>query len=210
MKLDIRLATKEEELQAVYSFRYSVIVQEMGLSIPTADHVVQTIKDPEDRTGHLFAAYCDQVIIGTARVNFLRDALVEPHTTLLKLGRLSRQEIHATSVSGRFLIVKEYRGTSARNDILKVWFQYCREAGIENDYILVKPKLSALYIRLGFVHAGDVLDHPEIGEVLPLKLRINDLEHLRTVDSPFVDCFSNTTCVSQNQTSYNEDSHDFD
>jgi len=121
----------------------------------------------------------------------LRDGLVEPHATLFQLSRLSRSELNVTSVSGRFLIAKDFRGTSAKNDILKVWFQCCRDAGVENDYILVMPKLSGLYIRLGFVHAGDVLDHPEIGEVLPLKLRINDLEHLRSVDSPFVECFAN-------------------
>lgn len=182
---EIRLVTNDDERLAVYAFRYAVIVDELGVVLPKADHERRVVIDAEDRSGHLFAAYRNGSVIGTLRVNFLRDGPVEPHDELLGLNRLSDTERQATSVSTRFLVAPAFRGTAVPIRILQTWFAFCRSRQVESDYILVGPRMQEFYVRIGFVPLATAVLHPEIGEVQPLRIRFRDEEHLRSIGSPF-------------------------
>jgi GNAT superfamily N-acetyltransferase len=179
----------EADRQAVYGFRYAVIVEELSVNIASADHQRRVIIDPEDRTGQLFATFLDGEIIATLRVNFLRDSVVEPHESVLRLDKLLEREREVSSVSTRFLVAAPFRGTVVAVRTLAAWYRYCRACGIQRDYILVKPKLTDMYTRIGFRRLGDMTYHPEVGGVQPLALDCADEEHLRSIRSPFVRCF---------------------
>lgn len=195
--LEIRRATTEADRQAVYAFRYSVIVTELQVMVPTANRERRTVADPEDQTGHLFAAFEDGAVVGTGRVNFLRDGLVEPHATLLGFTKLSRAERDVVSVSSRYLVAADRRGSTVAGRIMHVWYPFCRAAGVEWDYILVKPELGGMYRRLGWLPYGAPVRHPEVGEVVPMRLHLNDEDHLRSISSPLVRCLiSQQTSVS--------------
>jgi hypothetical protein len=134
---EIRQVVTESEQQAVYRFRYAVIVNELGLAIGTADHERRMVIDAEDKTGHNLAAFRDGLIVGALRVNFLRDGHSEPHRTVFCFDRLSAPERDATSVSSRFLVMAHFRGKPIVVRITQAWYRFCRSNGIEWDYIPV-------------------------------------------------------------------------
>jgi hypothetical protein len=185
-RTEIRLATNDADRQAVYASRYDIICREMGLDIPSADHQRRLVIDKEDATGHLLAAFKNGNVVGSGRVNFLRDGLVEPHSTLL--GLKSAPEIEQLSISTRLLISTAHRGTRVMVRIWQAWFGLCRAASIERDFVLVKAALANLYFRLGYRSAGTETEHPEIGKVIPLEFHFFDEQHLREIRSPFVHC----------------------
>jgi predicted GNAT family N-acyltransferase len=185
---EIRLATSDADRQLIYAFRYTVIVEELGLDIATADHHRRLVIDPEDHEGYLFAALKGDVVVGTARVNFLREGLVQPHCCLLGLDQLPASERDVTSVSGRFLVAQRSRSTGLAIRILQMWYRFLRHNKSEQDYILVRPKIADMYIRLGYLKIGGALQHPEVGEVLPMRLHPADEQHLRSIRSAFVRC----------------------
>jgi GNAT superfamily N-acetyltransferase len=189
---DIRRVVTEADRQAVYAFRYAVIVDELRLSIAAADHERRMVIDAEDDHGHSLAAFRDGVIVGALRVNFLRDGDVEPHRTIFGLDRLPPAQRAVTSASSRFLVTAALRGTSLAVRITQAWYRFCRTTGIEWDYILVKGHLAGLYLRLGWVPVSESVHHPEVGVVVPLRLHLTDEPHLRAIRSPFVACLETT------------------
>ena len=184
----IRRAVTSAERLAVFAFRYSVIVDELGVMIPTANHERRTVEDPEDSCGHLFAAFREGEVVGTARANFLREGSVKPHSELLDLDDAPTRGV--TSVSSRFLVTARLRGSLVAVRIIQAWYRFIRSAGIEFDYILAKNDLLDLYTRIGYRPCGEPVHHPEIGDVLPLRLGVLDEAHFRAVRSPLVHCLA--------------------
>ena len=166
--MQIQLASIPAEKHAVYRFRYSVIVEEMGVMIPSADHAEKLIFDADDDRGHVFFATIDGNPVGTARINFVRDGEIVPHCELLHLTQLPNSA--AISASSRFLVTKKHRGSLLAIRIVQAVYRFWRQSGIEFDFILVKPELVRLYQRIGYQLYGSVVQHPEIGAVVPLRL----------------------------------------
>ena len=68
--LEIKLATTPEEKEAVYRFRYTVYVEEMGRYQATADHVGRRLADPEDDHSWIFFAADDGEVVGSFRMTW--------------------------------------------------------------------------------------------------------------------------------------------
>jgi predicted GNAT family N-acyltransferase len=185
-QVEIKLAVSPAERLAVYQFRYSVIVEEMGVMIPAANHAEKLIREADDSKGHIFSATIDGKLAGTARINFIRDGDVFPHSDLLQLSRLPASE--AVSVCSRFLVTKEHRGSMLAIRIVQAVYRFMRQSGIAFNFILVKDDLVNFYERIGYQRCGAAMTHPEIGDVMPLRLDTLDEDYLRTVRSPLVQC----------------------
>lgn len=184
--MEIKFALSPAERLAVFQFRYAVIVQEMGVAIPAANHLDKTVRDPEDETGHLFCAFVGGKLVGSARMNVLSVGQVSPHCELLRLSELPCHD--GMSVCSRFLVATEYRGSLLAIRVMRAMFRFMRESQIVYDFILVKNDLVQLYERIGYQRYGDAVTHPEIGDAIPLRLGIFDDEYLRSIRSPLLPC----------------------
>ena len=180
---EIRLAKSCEDRNAVYAFRYAVIVEELGFDLPTADHANKVIIDPEDASSHIFAAYKDGSVVGTVRANRLSEGMAEPHSTLLDLKTLENGTLDLASVTARLLVSPSLRGTPLAIRLAKRCYEYGLEKGVQRDYILIKPNLSSLYRRLGYSQISGNLVHPEIGEVVGMRLDCMNFGRLQFVSS---------------------------
>lgn len=160
------------------------------MMVPAACREQWTVVDPEDQSGHVFAAFENGAVVGTVRVNFLRDGLVEPHATLLGFTRLPRAERDIISVSSRYLVAADRRGSMVAIRTMYMCYLFCRAAGVEWNYILVKPELGDMYLRLGWLPYGALVRHPEVGEVLPMRLHLSDEDYLRSISSPLARCLT--------------------
>jgi GNAT superfamily N-acetyltransferase len=174
----ITLVETPAERHAVYAFRYSIIVEELGVDLPVADHTRKLVVDIEDQTSYIFAAYRDGRIIGTIRSNILLEGLVEPHCTLLNLLSKEADSLDVVSVTGRLLVSPSLRGGPLAIRLCQACYGYGIEKGIQRDYILVKSNLLRLYQRLGYRSIIDSVVHPEIGSVVGLMLDLGDVASL--------------------------------
>ena len=66
---DIRLAESQEDLEALYRFRYKIYVEEMGRVQHDADHLNKKIRDDLDDGGHNLLAFKQGKLVGAARIN---------------------------------------------------------------------------------------------------------------------------------------------
>jgi GNAT superfamily N-acetyltransferase len=184
--VQIKLATSLSERLTAFRFRYSVIVEELGVMIPSANHSEKLIRDADDEHGHVFIAFIDGEPVGTARINFVRDGEIVPHSNLLQLSLLPTPK--AISASSRFLVARRHRGSLLAIRIVQAVYRFMRQSAIEFDFILVEPNLVRLYERIGYRLHGATVEHPEIGSVTPLCLSTFDESHLRSIQSPLLQC----------------------
>src|SRR5512147_980143 len=70
----IALAETEEEKRAVYRFRYSIYVEEMGKYRSVADHERRLFSEPCDAHSRIFYASENGEVVATARATWGGDA----------------------------------------------------------------------------------------------------------------------------------------
>jgi L-ornithine Nalpha-acyltransferase len=64
----VRLAASRAEVEAAFSLRYQVFVEELGGSGPTVDHARRTESDPFDAACDQLLLWHDDVVVGTYRL----------------------------------------------------------------------------------------------------------------------------------------------
>ena len=71
MAYEVGLAETDEQKEAVYRFRYSVYVEEMGRYQGSADHAGRRLVEPDDDQSWIFYARADDgEVVGTARLSW--------------------------------------------------------------------------------------------------------------------------------------------
>src|SRR6478752_4344218 len=68
--IEARRATTDDEREAIYRFRYSVYVNEMGRYTASADHARRRLVDPEDQRSWNFYASENGEIVASNRVTW--------------------------------------------------------------------------------------------------------------------------------------------
>lgn len=185
MPITIRKAETPEDRLRVFRFRYEIYVEEMGRAQTYADHEARTIEEPFDRTGHIFLAEEDGVVVGTVRTNFGQDTDFGAYREFYGMDALSRVAPQYISVTTKFMVAPDYRLSALGYRLGAEKYQYNLSHGILFDFIDCNPHLENIFERLGYRRYRSRIDHPEYGDVLPLILPLADLEHLETVGSPW-------------------------
>lgn len=184
--MEIREVTTVAELQAVGSFRYAITVKELGLKMIHANHQEQTVIEPMDYSGHVFAVWKSGKVIGTFRTNFLRECSVGDYYEAYDISNLiSKTSLEGLAVTTRLALAREYRGSLLTIRVASAPYRYCLTNGITHDVIDSRAPYSGMFERVGYQKHKDDLIHPEFGKVTVMVLPLRDKAHLKTVRSPF-------------------------
>ena len=110
--MEIRKIQNKDELHEVGRLRYDITVKEMNLEMAHADHQTQTVIEPLDFTGHVFAAWESGRVVATFRTNFLRECQVGFYHEAYNISELlTDNPIDGLAVTTRLAVAKEYRGS---------------------------------------------------------------------------------------------------
>jgi predicted GNAT family N-acyltransferase len=184
--IDIRLATTPADLEAVYAFRYSIYIEEMGQSESYADHHNKRIIDSLDHpNAKILAAWDNNQIVGTVRSSFVRDGGVGDYLDYYQLQDLSPEELNKTSISTRFMVHPAFRCSTLTARLVCETYHRGLEQGLETNYCDCDPHLESFYTRLGYSMTDKDFVHPEFGVGYIMKLDMLNLNHLRSTRSPF-------------------------
>lgn len=175
--------TKKRE--AVYCFRYRLYVEEMGRRQIYADHDRKMIVEPLDKSGYIFAAFQDDQVVGTVRVNYARLSDLEYYPSLYAMDSVGLFHPQRTSITTKLMVSPEFRSkTLAVRLALAAYKQGIRD-GIKYDFIDCNPHLVEFFLGLGYrVHKGQI-KHTEYGEVVSMILDLEDLDNFERLRSPF-------------------------
>lgn len=173
MAIEILDATDPDVREAVFRFRYDIYVREMRRRQKDADHDRGRVEDALDRTAVLLAARdsASGRIVGTARANVAGDTDLGVYERLYGLDTLNAEERGATSITTRFMVERERRGTVLAVQLARALFARGVDRGVRTDFIDCNEPLVPFFERLGYQSVRTV-EHPEYGIVRLMRLEI--------------------------------------
>ena len=147
-----KIAQNNEQLQAIYAFRYKIYIQEMGKTIKDVDHNKQLLKDHRDDDAVQFFLEDDDGVFACLRTFFSSDTSITS-TEIKDYGLEKFLAFNPSSIclSGKLMIDAKKRNSSALGILLGSAYKYGRERGVKFDFCNCAPSLVQLYEMLGTV-----------------------------------------------------------
>lgn len=187
----IRIAQTDQEKERVYRLRYDVYVEEMGRYQELADHENRQLVEAEDANSHIFYAELDGKIVATARLSWGGNGAISQrqidHYSLQRF--VDEVPAEAISVGERGMVVSHLRGSTLLLDIMKESLRFANERRIQLCFGACEPHLLNLYLGLGQrTYSHQNINSSEAGYLIPLVFVTEDVEYIRKLDSPLIDC----------------------
>ena len=164
-------AETEAELAAVYEFRYSVYVEEMGRYQGTADHEHRWLTEPEDEHSWIFFAREGDEVVATGRLTWGGDHFSDRQIRQYSLGPfLEELPAEVMAVGERLMVAPKYRGTGLVHDLIG---RSTDQVGGGHDVRIMfgacEPHLLSLYLGMGHrTYADKNINSAEAGYLIPL------------------------------------------
>jgi hypothetical protein len=198
MAFDVGLAETVEEKEAVYRFRYSVYVEEMGRYQGRADHEGKRLVEPEDEHGFVFYAREGDTVVGTARLSWggtgFSPRQIDEYSLAPFLDELPHEHI---AVGERVMVVPRLRGTGLVDELMNRRNDTALEHDVRIQFSACEPHLLSLYLGQGRrTYASKNINTTEAGYLIPLVAFPEGPDALRGVGAaPAADALA--PCVAQ-------------
>lgn len=170
MAVVVAQAETEAEKEAVYRFRYSVYVEEMGRYQGSADHAGRRLAEPEDEQGWIFYARDGDNVVGTARLSWGDHGFSTRQIDEYSLAPFLDDVAPAfLAVGERVMVMANYRGSGLVDELMG----HRHEAAVRHDvriqFSACEPHLLSLYLGQGRqTYADKNINSPEAGYLIPL------------------------------------------
>lgn len=183
MTIQIEIVSEQQQREEIYSFRYSIYVEEMGRTQLHADREKKRICEPLDDKAILFAAYENGEIVGTSRVNYSKDSDFGYYHDFYEIDKIGQYHSQRTCITTKFMVKSEYRKGTLAVRLVASGYANALKAGIRYNFIDVNPHLINFFMRLGYRFHKDA-HHPEYGDVTIMVFDLEDINHLESIESP--------------------------
>lgn len=184
----IREARTENERSAVFSFRYRVYIEEMGKPYASADHENKSLTDKLDDTATILFVEMNNEIAGTVRINWgsVESSYAAFDNEAFAISKFDRFAKHAFSFNSRLSVSPQYRRSALALNLATHSYQLGLKRRVLLNFISCRPELTRFFERLGFRRYTDMFFDKDAGSQVPLVLALEDVEHLKSVKSPFL------------------------
>jgi hypothetical protein len=193
----VHVAESEEEREAVFRFRYSVYVEELGRKLGNADHSRRRVHDEEDDkpyTDLLYTTDDHGALTGTIRIRHWDPGQVpRKDWEAFSMELFDGLEELGTAEAGRLMIKPDQRGQLGLVSMACALYQLnATDYKVDAAFLNCATGLVRHYRLLGFrTYAGRLVPTPD-GIEVPLVLFPSDRGYLEQTGSflaPFVDSF---------------------
>ncbi len=170
MAFEIGVATSPEEREAVFRFRYSVYVEEMGRYQGSADHAGRRLVEPEDDQSWVFFAREGDDVVGTARLSWgakgFSDRQIDEYSVAPFLAEVSPEHL---AIGERVMVTPRLRGSGLVDELLAARNDVAVDHDVRIQFSCCEPHLLSLYLGQGRrTYADKNINSPEAGYLIPL------------------------------------------
>lgn len=183
----IFIAETLAEKEAVYRFRYSIYVKEMGFFANTADHERKTLISEEDESARIAYALQDGEVVGTLRLNWGGDAPFSEHQVEMYMLEPFLAEVppEAIAIGERAMIKPELRGGRLYDALNMKLAEFVSANRIQLLFGACEPHLLNSYVARGMrTYANRNINMPDVGYLIPVVYVAEDVAYLRRIGSP--------------------------
>lgn len=168
--ITIHQAVTTAEKEALYRFRYTVYVEEMGRYSATADHTNRRLVDPEDEHSWNFYAHDGENVVASNRVTWgvhgFSVRQIEQYGLEPFLAELPARVLF---VGERTMVAAAYRGTTVANDFSNGGVLPVADEDLCVVFGACEPHLLSFYVGLGMkTYAPTNMNSEESGYLIPM------------------------------------------
>lgn len=179
------IASDESIKKEIYRLRYNIYVEEMGKKISDADHNQKILKDSNDENAVHFYLQDSNGIAACLRTNFSMDASFSKEDIQnYSMNKFSEYALDL-SISSKLMIAPRLRNSPALGQLLINAYSYTRNRGVKFDFCNCSSSLIQLYECFGYRRYKESINDNDVGYRIPLVCVLEDVEHLKLVNSPF-------------------------
>ncbi len=182
---DIKIASSDQELDAIYRFRYRIYVEEMGRTQHYANSALRIIRDPLDDTAINLAAWMNNEVAGVIRNNASSDGPLGYYEDFYAMRETGLDHPSRTSITTRLMLAPEHRRGTLAIRLAVASFSIGIQRKTRWNFIDCNSHLVGFFQSLGWIEHLPQADHPEYGLVHRMRLDLTDVAHLEAVGSPF-------------------------
>ncbi|SMC32261.1 GNAT family N-acyltransferase [Sporomusa malonica] len=188
--IEIGIAITPSEKREVYHLRYQIYIEEMSKQLGNTDYVNKLLYDELDEWTVLLYAKIGSELIGTARINIGTLAqFPQEIVDFLSLDTFqdfyTEHSDHKFAYTGKLMIAPAYRSSSALYLLMVKGYEVFCSNQIQFAFGSSNFHLLRLYEQMGFRRYSKNFVESGYGLLTPFILVVNDIDHFRTVRSPF-------------------------
>lgn len=184
-EFEVYQAGSAADRQRVYAFRYKVLVEDLGETLPEADHDAKVVCGPlDDPATILVLATRKGEIIATVRLNLNASSTLLPAAqSLLMIDRFASFGPAALAYSSCLAVSSAWRGSPVLSLLVGAAYKLSRARGVRFDFVAATPGNLPVYERLGYRrHAPTLTDGGSLKS--PMVLLLEDFRYLKEIGSP--------------------------
>jgi GNAT superfamily N-acetyltransferase len=182
--LQVRKVIAEEEIEALYRFRYQIYVEEESFT-RRADHKRRQLKDELDNAAHSYAIFDGARVLGSLRVLFLDE--IEDISLLVNKFRLQPAlealGPGAICTTSRFMIDPSLRNGKIIFRLMRIAYEDILQKGARINYGDCSPHMIPFYEHLGYRRYTRGFNDSDYGYKIPILMLLRDQIHLAEVGS---------------------------
>jgi len=183
----VHIAASRVEIEAIYRFRYTVFVEELGREIGGVDHENRWVHDDEDEKPYTVHAYtgAPDHVTGSMRLRCWEPGSVpEYERAAFAMNQMPDIDQLAVAEGDRFMISRSLRGRLILPSMMRAMFEFLVvDRGADLVFSCCGPGLVRHYRKLGFrPYRARPIHSPE-GMRVPLMAIPSDIDYAKSQGS---------------------------
>jgi hypothetical protein len=176
MGIELFRARTDDDREALFRFRYSIYVEEMGRYRGIADHEGRRLVEPEDAHSILYGARDDREIVGTSRMTLGADGFSQRQVGQYGLAPfLDEVPAGLMAVGERLMVVPHLRGSTVGPKLRDLALEDVEAAGVRLVFGNCEPHLLSLYLSSGArTYSQQNINSEDAGYLIPLLFLVGD------------------------------------
>lgn len=177
------LADSPELRREVYSFRYSIYVEQMKRRQLYADHVARLIEEPMDISARNYIAFKGDVPVGVIRANMADDPAMAYYRKLYKVDALGVRDLSKVQITTKLMVRPDLRNTAIGPHMIQQYADRAFQLGVRVDLIDCNKPLMPFFERMGYFSYCGWVFHREYGTVRPMIFAVDTVDYIDAIRS---------------------------
>ena len=187
--ITIGIATTSEEKMEIYRLRYHIYAEEISHPLVSIDHSKKLIYDELDKWGLLLYVKAGAELIGTLRINIGQFAdfpskLVQEFSLDRFQKFYDRKGNPIFAYNSRGMVSSPYRRSGAHNLLEEKSYELYCDKKVQFSFGDCNFHLIPFHEHYGYRRYTRNWANTDYGLQMPFVLLVDDIDHLRAVDSP--------------------------
>jgi len=186
---NVKIATTQEEREAIYRFRYEVYVEELKRDYPDADHKRRWLRDQEDAqdyTVNFYVGTLDRIVGAVRLLIWPPGEIPENYYRLFSMDVFPGIEDLVASEMGRLMIRSTLRGKAVFPSLINTMYEHLVARDSQLCFLYCVPGLVKHYRRsIGARPYGGRLIPAGSSVGIPMVLIVSDCDHFAESGATF-------------------------